>query len=241
MKAVELERRPSGTLVVDLCDGCQVLWFDPMESPQLSPAATLELFREINEALPEVRRPLAQSMNCPRCDSLLALTQDLQHTTHFSYYRCTRGHGRLTPFFQFLREKNFIRPIPPEELERSQVAGQDRAVFQLRRADRPHQVHRLRILPRANLDPRPGSREPRRARARQHPYGGCRAAADRRGARGGRRAGRHSVRPRAGARAVAAPGGASPSTWSPSDCRHWRASCPRPPLNRSLATAWTGD
>jgi hypothetical protein len=29
-----------------------------------------------------------------------------------------RGHGRLTPFFQFLREKNFIRPIPKEELER---------------------------------------------------------------------------------------------------------------------------
>ncbi len=118
MKAVELERRPSGTLVVDLCDRCQVLWFDPMESPQLSPAATLELFREINDARPEVRTTLAQSMNCPRCDSLLALTQDLQHTTRFSYYRCPHGHGRLTPFFQFLREKNFIRPIPPEELER---------------------------------------------------------------------------------------------------------------------------
>jgi len=118
MKAVELERRPSGTLVVDRCDDCQVLWFDPMESPQLSPAATLELFREINEARPDVRRTLPQSMNCPRCDSLLALTQDLQHTTRFSYYRCARGHGRLTPFFQFLREKNFIRPIPPEELER---------------------------------------------------------------------------------------------------------------------------
>ena len=118
MKAVELERRPAGTLVIDRCDDCQVLWFDPMESPQLSPKATLELFRDINAARPEVRRTLAQSMHCPRCDSLLALTQDLQHTTRFSYYRCLRGHGRLTPFFQFLREKNFIRPIPPEELER---------------------------------------------------------------------------------------------------------------------------
>jgi len=33
-------------------------------------------------------------MTCPRCDTPLAETQDLQHTTRFSYYRCVRGHGR---------------------------------------------------------------------------------------------------------------------------------------------------
>ena len=118
MQAIDLERRAAGTLVVDLCEPCQALWFDPMESPQLSPGATLELFRAINDSRPEVRRTLPQTMNCPRCDTPLAETQDLQHTTRFSYYRCMRGHGRLTPFFQFLREKNFIRPIPQEELER---------------------------------------------------------------------------------------------------------------------------
>ena len=118
MQALDLERRAVGTLVVDLCGLCQTLWFDPMESPQLSPKATLELFRAINDARPDVRHALPRSMNCPRCDTPLAETQDLQHTTRFSYYRCLRGHGRLTPFFQFLREKNFIRPIPPEELER---------------------------------------------------------------------------------------------------------------------------
>ena len=46
------------------------------------------------------------------------LTQDIQHTTRFAYYRCRYGHGRLTPFFQFLREKNFIRPLEPRELAR---------------------------------------------------------------------------------------------------------------------------
>ena len=118
MQAIDLERRAAGTLVVDLCELCQALWFDPMESPQLSPKATLELFRAINDARPEVRRALPRSMNCPRCDTPLSETQDLQHTTRFSYYRCLRGHGRLTPFFQFLREKNFIREIPKEELDR---------------------------------------------------------------------------------------------------------------------------
>lgn len=118
MQALDLERRAAGTQIVDLCEPCQALWFDPMESPQLSPKATLELFRAIHASQPETRRALPRHMACPRCDSPLAQTQDLQHTTRFSYYRCVRGHGRFTPFFQFLREKNFIRPIPKEELER---------------------------------------------------------------------------------------------------------------------------
>jgi hypothetical protein len=118
MRALELERYGVGTVVVDLCEVCEALWFDPMESPQLAPAATLQLFRTINEARPEVRGTLPRYMTCPRCDTPLALTHDLQHATRFSYYRCTHGHGRLTPFFQFLQEKNFIRPLPKEDLER---------------------------------------------------------------------------------------------------------------------------
>lgn len=118
MEALALAQRAVGTVMVDLCLTCEALWFDPMESPMLSPTATLELFRAISDTRPETRTALPRSMLCPRCDTPLALTQDLQHNTRFSYYRCQRGHGRLTPFFQFLREKNFIRAVPPEDLER---------------------------------------------------------------------------------------------------------------------------
>jgi len=118
MQALDLERRAAGSQVVDLCDLCQALWFDPMESPQLSPRATLELFRAIHAARPETRRALPRYMTCPRCDTPLAETQDIQHTTRFAYYRCRYGHGRLTPFFQFMREKNFVRPLEPRELAR---------------------------------------------------------------------------------------------------------------------------
>jgi hypothetical protein len=34
----------------------------------------------------------------------------------FSYWRCPDEHGRLTPFFQFLREKQFVRSLTPAEL-----------------------------------------------------------------------------------------------------------------------------
>jgi hypothetical protein len=46
------------------------------------------------------------------------VTHDLQRTTRFTYYRCPNGHGRFTPFVQFLREKDFIRPLSPAELAR---------------------------------------------------------------------------------------------------------------------------
>jgi hypothetical protein len=118
MTAIELGRKPLGTLMVDLCAGCQVVWFDTFESLQLTPGGTLDLFRAIHAAQREPPRPLAPPLKCPRCDTVLAATQDLQHTTRFSYWRCRYGHGRLTPFLDFMREKNFVRPLTPRELAR---------------------------------------------------------------------------------------------------------------------------
>ena len=118
MAPLDLDRKPSGKLTVDLCGACQAIWFDSFESVQLTPGATLDLFRAVHAAKPETPRALSQQLSCPRCETLLALTHDLQHTTRFTYYRCRYGHGRFTPFFQFLREKNFVRPLAPAELER---------------------------------------------------------------------------------------------------------------------------
>jgi hypothetical protein len=118
MATHRLERRPVGEASIDLCAGCRALWFDGYESLQLAPGATLSLLRSIHEAERESARPLAARLSCPRCASALALTRDLARTTRFSYYRCARGHGRFTPFVQFLLEKSFVRPLPPAEIER---------------------------------------------------------------------------------------------------------------------------
>jgi len=116
MAAVELDRVPLGALTVDVCAHCHALWFDTMESLQLTAAGTLILFRAIHAA---GTAPVAQPgtrLPCPRCDTPLDLTQDVQRSTRFCYHRCRRGHGRYTPFVQFLREKNFIKPVSPAEL-----------------------------------------------------------------------------------------------------------------------------
>jgi len=62
-----------------------------------------------------------KSLACPRCRAGLVETRDVRHTTRFVYWRCPRGHGRFTPFVQFLREKDFLRPLAPREIERLKV------------------------------------------------------------------------------------------------------------------------
>jgi hypothetical protein len=44
-------------------------------------------------------------------------THDRQRSTPFEYWRCDAGHGRLMTFFNFLREKDFVRPLSGDQLE----------------------------------------------------------------------------------------------------------------------------
>jgi len=117
MQAKDLETHAHGAVRVDLCFACAGLWFDPMESVQLAPAAVIELFKDIYAHRAGVKTPVAQRLNCPRCTAVLALSQDLCKTGRFSYFRCERGDGRFTPFFQFLREKQFVRTPTATELQ----------------------------------------------------------------------------------------------------------------------------
>lgn len=106
-----------GTQVqIDLCAGCHVIWFDHLESLRLSPGGTLQLFRLIGGGRQSRPSPPRDPLTCPRCDVRLLLTNDRQRNTPFQYWRCGREHGRLITFFEFLREKDFIRPLSADQL-----------------------------------------------------------------------------------------------------------------------------
>jgi hypothetical protein len=116
MEKHSFEGRPQGKVELDTCLACHVIWFDPHESAQLTPGAVLDLFRMIHELDGKPQRPLADAPRCPACRSRLAYTRDIQRTNRITYYRCGEGHGRLTTFLQFLREKNFVRDLSPPEI-----------------------------------------------------------------------------------------------------------------------------
>jgi hypothetical protein len=110
-------RQTHGEVVIDVCWDCHGAWFDQYESSALSPAAVVDLFRLIHEHRDHQARPLADALACPHCRAKLSPTQDLQRANRFTYHRCTAGHGRFTTFFQFLREKQFVRSLSPPEIE----------------------------------------------------------------------------------------------------------------------------
>jgi hypothetical protein len=116
MSTRRLDAHYGRSVDLDLCHGCGLIWFDSRESIALTPGAVLRLFAALDEHR-EQRHPLPRgAMSCPRCRRGLAPTVDRQRATQFSYWRCPSEHGRLTTFFDFLREKNFVRPLSPERL-----------------------------------------------------------------------------------------------------------------------------
>jgi ribosomal protein S27AE len=116
MNAATLDAHLARTIVVDYCVPCQSFWFDAHESLALTPASTLSLFHIIGEHTAPPSWKEGDTAKCPRCNSRLLRTHDLQRSTKFEYLRCPHGHGRFSSFYSFLREKDFIRPLTAAQI-----------------------------------------------------------------------------------------------------------------------------
>jgi len=111
-----LDGRSTRPVTINLCHTCQVFWFDTHESLSLTPGSTLTLFRIIGEHSTRKTASRNDTPACPRCRARLRRTHDMQRTTRFEYLKCPNGHGRLTTYFDFLREKDFIRPLTDAQI-----------------------------------------------------------------------------------------------------------------------------
>ncbi|MBL8516323.1 MAG: zf-TFIIB domain-containing protein [Betaproteobacteria bacterium] len=116
MLVESIPREYSGEIVLDICYHCHVIWFDQFESAALPPAGVMALFRKLHQHDADARLPLAQRMTCSRCPAPLAEAQDFVKAGRITYHRCPAGHGRLTSFVQFLREKQFVRTLTAPEI-----------------------------------------------------------------------------------------------------------------------------
>jgi hypothetical protein len=116
MEEETLDGHLGRSIAIDICHACQSFWFDTRESVALSPGSTLALFRVIGEKLTRPQHTNSDLAKCPRCKARLRRTQDMQRATRFEYLNCANGHGRLISFFDFLREKDFIRPLTPQQI-----------------------------------------------------------------------------------------------------------------------------
>ena len=101
---------------VEVCRRCRAFWFEPFETVHLTASSTVKLFTIISEQSTAAAATFPATSFCPQCGARLLLTHDRQRNTAFQYWRCDGGHGRFTPFVDFLREKDFIHPLSPAEI-----------------------------------------------------------------------------------------------------------------------------
>jgi hypothetical protein len=117
MTSMTMDAQLSTPIQIDLCTACQAFWFDKYESLKLSAGSTLQLMKLIGDHSASTATVITKTLQCPRCSDTLRLTNDMQRSTRFSYWRCDNEHGKFIRFLDFLKEKNFIRPMSPEEIE----------------------------------------------------------------------------------------------------------------------------
>ena len=115
MDRLTLDAVLGAKLDVDVCTQCRAFWFEPFETLHLTPASTLRLFSLIAEGAGSASA-FPTTSHCPQCGQQLRLAHDRQRNTPFIYYRCDAGHGRFEPFIDFLREKDYIKPLSPQQI-----------------------------------------------------------------------------------------------------------------------------
>jgi hypothetical protein len=97
---------------LDLCRHCDLVWFDDIETAQLSGGpALLDLIGQMALSHDLPHELLRADARCPRCDGALALVHNQTRWGHSSQLQCVRRHGAYQSFAQFLEEKGLLRPM----------------------------------------------------------------------------------------------------------------------------------
>jgi hypothetical protein len=101
---------------LDFCFTCHGLWFDHLESRQLTPDSIVSVFRELHRHQDAPRQPLAGRLQCPTCRQTLVQGFDVVRSGRFITHRCPRQHGRFNTFAAFMIEKGFVRQLTRPEI-----------------------------------------------------------------------------------------------------------------------------
>lgn len=117
MQSLSLAGHYGRTVAIDVCHGCNHVWFDAGEDLQLAPGAVIQLFENLGRAAQAARTVVSARKPCPRCGTGMLRTHDRVRNTGYEYFRCSRDHGRLMSFGAFLRAKHFVRDLTEKEVQ----------------------------------------------------------------------------------------------------------------------------
>lgn len=113
---------------IDLCDGCCLVWFDPIESARLAGPGMAELIGVIHAAMSDPRHRtavMAQEQSCAVCSAPLKRVFNASKFGRTSYLQCPHGHGYYQTFMLYLAEKGFVRPMTWADVARLTLDGRE--------------------------------------------------------------------------------------------------------------------
>jgi hypothetical protein len=101
---------------LDVCEACNFIWFDDLESVRLSGAGVLELLTIMAGAQTTPVHPLKDSLACLHCGTQLKRASNIVRHGRSMHLECQSRHGTLQSFALFLSERGLVRPLLPADL-----------------------------------------------------------------------------------------------------------------------------
>ena len=111
MRRVGLAGHYGSSVELDLCDSCNLVWFDGTETARLNGPGLLELIGRMAEACALPFQALRPGATCPRCAGRLEIVHNQSRWGHSVQLQCLRRHGAYQSFAEFLEEKGLLRPM----------------------------------------------------------------------------------------------------------------------------------
>ena len=111
MLRVSMDGHYGSNVDLDVCQSCNLVWFDDVELARLSGLGMLALIGRMAEAYGLPFEPLRPTASCPRCASKLVLAHNQSRWGPSVQLQCPRRDGAYQSFAQFLEGKGLLRPM----------------------------------------------------------------------------------------------------------------------------------
>lgn len=101
---------------LDVCEACNFIWFDDLESVRLSGAGVLDLLTVMASAQTTAMQPLKDALDCVHCGAQLKRAANIVRHGRSMHLECENHHGTLQSFALFLSERGLVRLLLPADL-----------------------------------------------------------------------------------------------------------------------------
>ncbi len=111
MRVLRLDGHYGRAVELDLCEHCDLVWFDGQETARLAGPGLVDLIAEMAHAHECAHVTLRDDIRCVRCNGGIVLAWNQSRFGRSSQLQCRERHGAYQSFAQFLQEKGLVREM----------------------------------------------------------------------------------------------------------------------------------